>query len=175
MLFHLSSAADQTPEMCLTRSFLCIIKPSAAAAAAAATACLPSRNPFRSSIFSEISLLGESTGQTLLRDRHFCSRHFWVFLFFLSTARDTRDGASVLISSELPGVIPAYCMCPDPETGCIPMPPRRLALKTQATVPTEAARMHSVSTGGGLWVDEFTPAAPELCSLCENARLLFVR
>lgn len=55
------------------------------------------------------------------------------------------------------------------------MPPRRLALKTQATVPTEAAHTHSISTGGGLWVDEFTPAAPELCSLCENARLLFVR
>lgn len=67
----------------------------------------------------------------------------------VSTARGARDRASVLISSELPGVIPAYCMCPDPETGCIPMPPRRLALKTQATVPTEAARTHSISTGGG--------------------------
>lgn len=152
MLFRLSSAADQTPQkMCLTCSFLYIIKPPAAAA----TACLPAHNPCESSIFSKISdLLRESTGQTPLRDEHFVPARFC----FQSRRGTCRDRAGVLISSELPGVIRPYCMCPDPETGCIPMPPRRLALKTQAIVPTGACA-RTPFPPGGLWVDEFTLAA----------------
>lgn len=142
-MFHLSSAADQTQKKSSTCSFLYIIKPSAAAAAA--TACLPAHNPCESSIFSKISdLLGESAGQTLRRDEPFALARFC----FQSRRGTCRDRAAVLISSELPGVIPPYCMCPDPETGCVPMPPQRLALKTQATVPTGACACTPFPPGG---------------------------
>lgn len=93
--------------------------------------CLPFQKPFESSIFSKIScLLGE-------QDKHYSETSILVVRFVLSItetqSEKEREGERerVLISSELPGVIPLYCMCPDPETSRIPMPPRRLALKTQ--------------------------------------------
>lgn len=95
------------------------------------------------------SLLQDFLPPRRLRQTLQWDRHFGCVICFIHR-RDPerggdREGERVFISSELPGVIPLYCMCPDPETSRIPMPPRRLALKTQP--PSPQAHTHSFPPG----------------------------
>lgn len=100
---------------------------------------LPYQKPFESSVISKNVLPPRRVRQTLQRVG------ILVVWFVLSIAEWEGKREKALISSELPGVIPLYCMCPDPERNRIPMPPRRLALKTQPLSPQ--ALTHSFPPG----------------------------
>lgn len=126
--------------------------------------CLPFQKPFESSIFSKISCLLGATGKHCSETSSFAR----AICFIHHTDPQPRMRKRERVSPHLlwaPRCNPSVLYVPWPRNRLHSHATSEAGIKNTAAVPTGTRALNFHRGGGtGLWVDEFTPTAPQLCS-----------